>query len=382
MPKTANGIGYSPHTEEKQASLAAVFEKWCFLWRSIAKKHGFFARQALIYDVTAGCGSHPETGERGSPLILLDTALQARIPFDLVCIERDEQNCLRLAVLLAERLRKAGFEKVERRGEWWQGDRNRVRVLHGDHNQIFPALVDELPEASQALGFVYFDFPQLQGDVDAFLSTLAVLQGDERRRKKVMRLDYNLYLKAVNFKRARSISDSTRWLPLSLYLRGLGKRHWNVRVPAGPGQYTLLQGCNWENMPTLTASGFRSIYQPDGFRVLLDLSVTAEGRNKPYRTYEEYLQHPCFNVMRDAVMMRAEGRCEVCKKKKVRQRATQVHHRFWPGEKPLYPPWGEFDPDPRLLQAVCDTCHRQYHNIQEKSVWRKENIGTVNSFHG
>jgi hypothetical protein len=364
MPITANGIGYSKYTEQKQTSLSVVFEKWCYLWSRIVRKNAYFTRQAHIYDVTAGCGFHPETGDRGSPLILCETAMRAGIAFDMVFIERDERNCIRLMTLMTERLRMWGFQRVGMRSEWWRGKACRVRLYHGDHNEIFPALIDELPTQSQPLGFVYFDFPQLQGDVDGFLSTLAILQGHEERRKKVMRLDYNLYLKAVNFKRARGSSHSRQWQSLSLYLRALGKRYWNVRMPTGQGQYTLLQGCNWVDMPALAASGFRSMYQPDGFRVLMDLSVTAKEREIPYRTYDEYLQHPCFNVMRDAVMMRAEEWCEVCKKKKVKQRATQVHHRFWPGENPLYPPWGEFDTDPRLLQALCNDCHEKLHGVK------------------
>lgn len=69
-----------------------------------------------------------------------------------------------------------------------------------------------------------------------------------------------------------------------------------------------------------------------------------------YRTYNEYLQHPLFRIVRAAAMRRAKGICERCGK----ARASEVHHL-------QYPVWGAFD-GPANLVAVCHDCHSVEHH--------------------
>lgn len=64
-----------------------------------------------------------------------------------------------------------------------------------------------------------------------------------------------------------------------------------------------------------------------------------------YFSYAEYLAHPAYRAVRDAVMTAAEWICQVCGVAP----ATEVHHRF-------YPAWGAFD-RPEYLLPVCHPCH-------------------------
>jgi hypothetical protein len=71
---------------------------------------------------------------------------------------------------------------------------------------------------------------------------------------------------------------------------------------------------------------------------------------QPYRTYREYLRHPEFLRVKNLVMLRSRGKCEVCG---VRP-PTEPHHL-------RYPTWGTFDVPENLL-AVCHECHCVLHD--------------------
>lgn len=73
------------------------------------------------------------------------------------------------------------------------------------------------------------------------------------------------------------------------------------------------------------------------------------GVDRPYRSYAEYLRHPRFLAVRDAVFQRAAERCERCE---VRT-PTEPHHL-------RYPPWGAFDV-PENMIAICHPCHCEIH---------------------
>jgi len=68
-----------------------------------------------------------------------------------------------------------------------------------------------------------------------------------------------------------------------------------------------------------------------------------------YKTYQEYLQHPKYKVVRNERMLFAKGLCEICN-----SLATEVHHR-------RYPKWGTFDVMSNII-AVCHHCHCKIHN--------------------
>jgi hypothetical protein len=66
-----------------------------------------------------------------------------------------------------------------------------------------------------------------------------------------------------------------------------------------------------------------------------------------FATYDEYLRHPVFRVVRSIAMRKANGICQRCGNAK----ATDVHHhRGYPK------PWGTFDL-PSNLMPVCHACH-------------------------
>lgn len=74
-------------------------------------------------------------------------------------------------------------------------------------------------------------------------------------------------------------------------------------------------------------------------------------RHRPphYVGYGEYRRHWLFRVLRQFVMRRSGGKCEVCYKRE----ATEVHHQ-------QYPAWGSFD-TPANMKAICHECHCEAH---------------------
>jgi len=70
-----------------------------------------------------------------------------------------------------------------------------------------------------------------------------------------------------------------------------------------------------------------------------------------YQTYQGYLKHPMFRLIRQVVMDKAEGRCVHCGAP-----ATEVHHKDG-----KYPVWGAFDV-PAAIEPVCHPCHCRIEN--------------------
>ena len=72
-----------------------------------------------------------------------------------------------------------------------------------------------------------------------------------------------------------------------------------------------------------------------------------------YKTYDEYLKHPKFRLVRFKAMQKAGWLCQDCKK----NRATETHHI-------KYPQWGSFDCLENLL-PLCHGCHCKRHGKED-----------------
>ena len=82
-----------------------------------------------------------------------------------------------------------------------------------------------------------------------------------------------------------------------------------------------------------------------------------------YQTYSDYLRHPLYLIVRQVVIRRANGLCEICHAARV----SEVHHYIKDKSgKFQYPFWDRvaglcaFD-TPSNLKAVCHACHCREH---------------------
>ena len=73
----------------------------------------------------------------------------------------------------------------------------------------------------------------------------------------------------------------------------------------------------------------------------------------PYRTYQEYLNHPTFKSIRSKAFKQQNGLCELCG-----DIGIDIHHK-------KYPKWGTFETDTTGLQVLCRSCHCKVHTKEK-----------------
>ena len=100
--------------------------------------------------------------------------------------------------------------------------------------------------------------------------------------------------------------------------------------------------CNYKNgKPRVLSKKALQRLQSISFKSLTDEQIAALGA---YPNYKAYLQSPEWQARRRPVLIRADGRCEECK----RELRLSVHHKH-------YDSLGAESPDDLL--ALCNTCH-------------------------
>lgn len=332
---TSSAQGQSAVTELKQDALQSFIAAHANVVRVIQEKYPWAGDYTYV-ETNAGSGYNDKVGCVGSPVIA--TRQLAGVP------------SLRFRCLLIEK-REDAAAQLEGRIAFASGN---AQVFHGDHATLLPSL--KLPK--NAFGLVYADPNALR---DAPVEALRAFFG----RTDSDRIDVLYNLDA--HQRRRVLAAQQRGNPgcyqdLHGVMRRIGKKHWWVRdAVTGPGaRWTFLFGSNNErlNIRNLNRVGLRMhpIKSAEGRQLLARLTGEVlpgkpSSSRLPYRSYREYLAHPVFLAVRQQVMARSGGWCELCRNVS----ATEVHHR-------IYPDWGAFD-DPNGLIAVCHQCHCKAHGV-------------------
>jgi hypothetical protein len=333
-----NKIGRGELTPLKQEHFSIFFRQYVAISEQILKKHRWADCRLCVFDITAGSGINPETGQSGSPLIITETLKERGLDFRAYFIEQEPDNC-------ADLRRELRFA-VERTCN------SEINVICGDHVVELPLILSDL--RSVFYGLLYYDFTTQ--NFHRSLAFLADLYTCRAHRKRLKLTDCMLYLAGTAIKRVRGAYPERP--SLLSYLRRIPKDYWLIREKAGANQYTFLVGTNWYDMPACESIGLYPLNSKRGRDIFLEINYTEpelrkmqEGEElfyqgkKPYQNYSEYLQQPEFQAIRKEVLARANFLCERCGWAE----ATEVHHI-------IYPPWGTWDTADNL-RALCHACH-------------------------
>jgi len=139
MP-VVNGQGFGGNTEAKQADFRYLVGYHlnvvdCMVAKARREGKTFPPPEYWYFDITAGCGVHPETGDPGSPVIFKQVADGANIPSTAWFFDCHPSNCAALQ-------------------ERFQGDSS-VHVVAGDHNETLMAAIPDVDRPR--LGLLYCD---------------------------------------------------------------------------------------------------------------------------------------------------------------------------------------------------------------------------------
>jgi|GEM_PF-3074380 len=210
--------GQSAVTEEKERGLQAAFT----INLRIFKGKRFHKRfRYWHFDLNCGCGTNEDFGCIGSPVAFVRAAR-----FD-VGVDRFFAGFCDVDEISIAKLSK--HEEIE-------GD-PRIFMFHGDNASMVEAIPDiisakEKPE--HAIGTVLSD----PNNSDVPLEQMSKLS------RICPKMDFIVNWNSIFIKRARGHYWGKRYVSLEDAVKKLNKKHWIIRKPLGPSQFTLLIGRN------------------------------------------------------------------------------------------------------------------------------------------
>jgi len=250
-----DGMGYSECTPAKQADFRYLVSYHlgvvnCMIAKAQREGRTFPPPEYWYFDITAGKGTHPETGDPGSPLIFAQEAWEKQAPVRMWCIEEVAENCAELAAVLAE-------YPVE-------------QIVCGDHSK---ELMQMIPQADRPrLGLLYCD---PSGNIPPF-----DLLAEFASNRPTSRIDLLIYLSATTIKRCCGAFPEKGFKRLPEYLAAIPKDDWLLRIPQASAQWTFALGTKWSKFPPFPQKGFLKLGTPEG-DALMDRLAYPESYEPP-----------------------------------------------------------------------------------------------------
>jgi len=318
-------IGHSEATITKQEGLSKILQQHLAVCKNILGKHKYYPQQYYYFDINAGCGFNDTEQCKGSPLIFLDATHDIELAYEVMLIEKDQDNACALRAALP--------------------DQDNITVFPSDNRDVLPQLIHNcLPR--NGFGVIYHD----PNGVPDFSLLTHIFNGNQKTRK----LDVLIRLAGSSIKRTKHLNHKK----LSDFLAAINKKFWIVKDLDGSDkwQWTFLLGLNWDGLRCWKSQGFHYINSAEGEDIFQRLNYNRQELQEirqpelPYANYDEYLRHPTFRAIRSQAIAQANGVCQRCYKRPV----TEVHHL-------KYPKWGTFDVPENLL-PVCHQCHCELHD--------------------
>lgn len=241
---SASGYQYSSATPKKQRDFEAAIELHTAVTRAILDKYRKKGKNVLPYlylDLFSGPGVDPE-GERGSPLVFLDTAASRQMPFRAEFYEIDSSNASTLV------------EEIKRRDA-----SEHVKVFNAHHDLV---LNKHFKPLQYQYGAVYVDPSNASIPFEVLDHLISIYP----------RLDFIINLACASYKRGVGHPD---YEPLDEVLPKM-KRYWKIREPIGKHQWSIMIGTNWDSYPDLNPAAWRfhDIRTEIGFNIYKQLVYT------------------------------------------------------------------------------------------------------------
>lgn len=256
-------IGRGVFTPLKQRDLEKFLRQYLLVCRAVIKRNPWASPELFVADITAGMGVHPETGEEGSPLILLRLLEEFHVAYQAFFIEQEPDNFASLQRLVDDR--------------FWSVS-HLCSFVKGDHVEEMAHIVRQhLRLKPPSFGLLYYDFTT--DDYERSLRFLADLY--TRYFHLLKFIDCLIYLSATAVKRVRGAFPDRP--DLTAYLRAIRKDQWLVREPSGGNQYTFLLGTNYKKYRTSIPIGLFPISEPRGKGILERLNFNTKEMGARYQ---------------------------------------------------------------------------------------------------
>lgn len=254
-------VGYGACTAEKQADFRYLVGYHTEVVKRMYEKASAAGKvwpppEYWYFDITAGSGRHPETGEPGSPLIFAEEALAHGTNAVMFLHEQNSGNCDAL---------RSEFSRVP----------VQATIYHGDHHETLLPSIPTDPDRAR-LGLLYCDTNATYPPFDL----LAEFAG-QRLTKSI---DVLIYASATTIKRCCGAFPEKGFLPLREALSAIPKAVWLVRKQSGRHQWTFLLGTNWVAQRSLAKRDFWRVDSPEGeaiLRLLTEPRRHANGCQQP-----------------------------------------------------------------------------------------------------
>lgn len=241
--------GYSACTEQKQSDFRYLVSYHTKVVKRMYERAAALGRpwpypEYWYFDITAGSGRHPTTGDPGSPLIFAEEAERHGVHATMRLYDLEPSNCDSLRSELA-------------------ATKLPCYVIAGDHNET---LIPSIPEdpGRPRLGLLYCD---TNGTYPPW-----PLLADFAKQKTTSRIDLLLYVAATTIKRLCGAHRDKGFMPLWDALLTIPKSDWLIRENAGRHQWTFILGTKWSKQQSFKNRDFWRIDSPEGEELLRRLT--------------------------------------------------------------------------------------------------------------
>lgn len=244
-----NGVGRSDNTPLKQQHLRDILRLHIAIVKAIQVKHSYADRRYRYWDLTAGPGHYEGADFVGSPLVFLQEARAAGVPYLAHLFESRKETAEELAGCVS------GDSSVFLHPSPYQ-DELLQTVERGSRSQY---------------GMIYAD---PNGAIPDLQSIAALLSTNECRCVDVL-----LQIAANDaYKRPRCAWPDKE--SLRAVMQTIGKDGWLIRAkqPGDKAQWTFLLGTWWRGMPQWKKQGFHWVDSPEGKAILDELDYTRAER--------------------------------------------------------------------------------------------------------
>lgn len=240
MP-SVNGHGYSPDwTPEKQRIFRKFIPMHLQMAEGAMRKHNRNPRY-YYFDLNAGCGVNPETGEDGSPLIFVQEAERTTIEYNAYMIEKSEQN----------------FKDLELRLNKTRAFR--AAAINADHNEYMRDFLQNFYKYK--FGLFYAD-PNAVNDMPFdLLADLSIYW---------QKADILIAISGTSVKRDRCAHDKPFLIDR---LNQIKKKNRMIRKPFSKFQWTFIYMTNGP-MPDWKREHFYSFNSQQGREYLAQVNLT------------------------------------------------------------------------------------------------------------
>lgn len=235
------GLYSQEETPNKQEDFRKIIRHHLNVCANIREKHSWANKYPYLYiDAYGGPGRY--CGIVGSPLIFLEEAQAAGIPFRAIAIEIDPER--------AQALREAA---------------NGNLTVYQGHNCDY---IKRIPMNHNQFGLLYCDPP---GAKDEAIPLSFQIMSEVAKRAR--RLDVMINMAPASHKRTIELAGYTSIADLK---KSVTKQEWAIRSTRGKHQWTFLIGTNWIEWAKWNRAGFYSLNSEMGELLFDKVNLTGE----------------------------------------------------------------------------------------------------------